>query len=299
MKYVQIIFSPTGGTEKVSRAITNGWPSVDTIDISIANTDYSSVVFQSDDVVLIGMPSFGGLAPQIALERLSEIKGNGARCILAAVYGNRVYEDTLVQMEDAAEKCGFRVIAAVAAVAEHSIMHQYAAGRPDRADCEQLAKLAEKINDKLQSGELKKPVIPGNRPYKKAGNVGLVPKAGSACTECDLCAKRCPMQAIDLKAPKTTDRKKCISCMRCVSICPQKARKVNKAMVSIAAFTIKRSALSVKNAKFIFENNFWLSDQCKKIPPGRYCREVFFRPCAFSVPFLKVARMLSLTLVVS
>ncbi len=251
MKYVQIIFSPTGGTEKVSKAVAKNWPSVETVDLSAPGGDGSQIVFGPEDVALIAMPSFGGLAPQIALERLGKIKGNGAKCVLAAVYGNRAYEDTLVQMEDAAERCGFQVIAAVSAVAEHSIMHQYAAGRPNRADCEQLAGFADQINRKLQSGDLTKPAIPGNRPYKKAGAVGLVPKAGSACTECGLCAKQCPVQAIDRQALKTADGKKCISCMRCVSNCPQKARKVNGVMVSAAALAIKK-ACSVPKQNELF-----------------------------------------------
>lgn len=171
---------------------------------------------------------------------------------LAAVYGNRDYEDTLAQMEDAAEGCGFHVIAAVSAVAEHSIMHQYATGRPDSGGFAQLSGFADRINEKLQSGDLKKPSIPGNRPYKKAGSTPLVPKAGSACTQCGLCAKRCPVQAIDLKAIKTADGKKCISCMRCVAGCPHKARKVNGALVSVAALAIKKACSQRKeNELFI------------------------------------------------
>ncbi len=241
MKYVQIIFSPTGGTEKVSRALAANWPSAELVDLSDAEGDYAKTIFWPEDVALIAMPSFGGLAPQIALERLSRVKGNGARCILAAVYGNRAYEDTLIQMEDTAEKCGFQIIAAVSAVAEYSIMRRYAAGRPDRADCGQLADFGRKIDEKLRRGDLSKPAIPGNRPYKKAGGAGLVPKADPSCTECGLCAKRCPVRAIDPKAPKRTNPKKCISCMRCVSVCPQKARKVNGAMVSVAALAIKKA----------------------------------------------------------
>lgn len=252
MKYVNILFSPTGGTEKVSKLISEGWPSIVDIDLSNPDEDYSKVTFQSEDVALIAMPSFGGLAPQVAIERLGKIRGNGAKCILAAVYGNRDYEDTLAQMEDAAEGCGFHVIAAVSAVAEHSIMHQYATGRPGSGDFAQLSGFADRINEKLQSGDLKKPSIPGNRPYKKAGSTPLVPKAGSACTQCGLCAKRCPVQAIDLKAIKTADGKKCISCMRCVAGCPHKARKVNGALVSVAALAIKKACSQRKeNELFI------------------------------------------------
>lgn len=249
MKYVQILFSPTGGTEKVASALTMDWPSVETIDLSVA--DVPKTPLQPEDVALIAMPSFGGLAPQLALERLSRIEGNGARCVLAAVYGNRAYEDTLAQMEDAAVSRGFQVIAAVAAVAEHSIMRQYATGRPDQTDDEQLAGFAVKINEKLQNGNMKKPAIPGRRPYKEAGSVPLVPKADAACTACGLCAERCPAQAIDSQAPKATDSKKCISCMRCVAVCPQHARKVNGAMVSVAALAI-RKACSVRKENEMF-----------------------------------------------
>lgn len=71
------------------------------------------------------------------------------------------------------------------------------------------------------------PEIPGNRPYKKAGGAGLVPKATKDCISCGLCAKNCPAQAISRENLKTADSGKCISCMRCVALCPKSARKVN------------------------------------------------------------------------
>ena len=73
--------------------------------------------------------------------------------MLVCVYGNRAYEDTLVELEDIAAGCGFQVIGAVAAVAEHSIMHQYATGRPDGADVESLRGFGEKIWEKLACSE--------------------------------------------------------------------------------------------------------------------------------------------------
>ncbi len=249
MKYIPIVFSPTGGTEKVLDAFTKNLPTDKMIDLTKSDYNFSKVKFSSEDMAVIAMPSFGGLAPEIALKRLREIKGNGAKCILIAVYGNRAYEDTLVQMEDTAEASGFKVIAAISAVAEHSIMHQYATGRPNEKDQKQLEKFAEEINEKLEKKDLSKPLIPGNRPYKKAGSVGLVPKAGSSCDECGICIKVCPVQAIDSNNPKITDKKKCISCMRCISVCPKNARKVNKLMVSAAALAIKKACLEPKEAE--------------------------------------------------
>ena len=247
MNTVEIIFSPTGGTEKVAHIIGRHWSeSTATIDLSNPSIDFSKCAIGQEDQVLIAMPSFGGRAPAVAIQRLKKIAGNGAKCTLVCVYGNRAYEDTLVEMEDAAKESGFQVVAAVAAVAEHSIMPQYATGRPDAFDKKQLEQFADKIAGKTETAVS----IPGNRPYKKAGGAGLVPKAGKSCTKCGLCAESCPVQAID-PASFTADAKKCISCMRCVKQCPEKSRSVNGAMVSVAAMALKK-ACSVRKENELY-----------------------------------------------
>ncbi len=244
MNIVQIVFSPTGGTQKVTDAITEQWvKDARRIDLSDVRTDFSGIQLEKDDIAVIAVPSFGGRVPALATQRLSSIHGNQARCVLVCVYGNRAYEDTLIELNDTAVQCGFRVTAAVAAVAEHSIAHQYAAGRPDEQDKTVLHAFAEKIKEKLENSPetVSAPEIPGNRPYKKAGGGGLIPKADSDCTLCGLCAESCPAQAISKENPKETDNSKCISCMRCVAQCPQSARKVNSIMVSAVALALKKA----------------------------------------------------------
>lgn len=247
MNTVEIIFSPTGGTEKVAHILGgHGNENTVKIDLSDAKTDFTKCVIDKEDRVLIAVPSFGGRAPSVAIERLKKIAGNGAKCTLVCVYGNRAYEDTLVEMEDAAKESGFQVVAAVAAVAEHSIMPQYAAGRPDASDKKQLEQFAEQIAGKTEAVVS----IPGNRPHKKAGGAGLVPKPTKDCVKCGMCAEGCPVQAID-STSFAADSKKCIACMRCVKQCPHQARKVNNAMVSIAAMAIKK-ACSVRKENELF-----------------------------------------------
>lgn len=106
----------------------------------------------------------------------------------------------------------------------------------DSEDEKQLVLFAQQIADKKDAVIS----IPGNRPYKKAGGAGLVPKPSKDCVKCGICAKNCPVQASD-SVKFTADSKKCIACMRCVKQCPHNARKVNGAMVSIAAMAIKKS----------------------------------------------------------
>jgi len=249
MNAIQIVFSPTGGTKQVTDTITKTWKMpVKEIDLTNAETNDAAFSVKKDDISIIAVPSYGGRVPSLAAQRISKIRGNQAQCVIVCVYGNRAYEDTLIELNDIAEKSGFKVIAAVAAIAEHSIMHQYAAGRPDTKDKKELQNFAKKILEKINSNavETSTPQIPGNYPYKKASGVGLVPKADNKCTNCGLCAENCPAQAISKENLKVTDNKKCISCMRCVVKCPQSARKVNSAMVSVAALAMKKACSTRK-----------------------------------------------------
>lgn len=251
MRYVQIVFSPTGGTLKATKAVTEEWSeTVETIDLTDPKKDFSEYYFDSGDIALIAMPSYGGRVPALAAERLKMIKGGGAGCVLLCVYGNRAYEDTLVEMEDIAKECGFKASAAIAAVAEHSIVHKYAAGRPDSEDVKKLKEFSKTVLEKLQNangdGELK---LAGNRPYKKAAGEGLTPKANQNCVKCGECAKRCPTKAISEENVSNADPKKCISCMRCVTECPHSARSVSKVMVSAAALALKKSCSERKECE--------------------------------------------------
>lgn len=249
MRYTQVVFSPTGGTQKAADAVTEEWGNnIDRVDLSDAGLDFSKIAFEESDMVLAAVPSYYGRVPELAAKRFRQIHGGRARCVIICVYGNRAYEDTLVEMQDIAEECGFQVEAAIAAVAEHSIMRQYAAGRPDVQDVRELHDFAKKILDKLKGnhGTSHVPEVPGNRPYKKAGGVGLVPKADKKCVGCGLCAAVCPAQAIRKENIRTADAGKCISCMRCVARCPESARKVNGVMVSAAALAIKKACSEKK-----------------------------------------------------
>lgn len=253
MKYIQLIFSPTGGTKKAAEMVTSEWgESVETIDLTNPAADFSTCRITADDLVLIALPSYGGRVPGLAAERLAQIQGNSVRCVLLCVYGNRAYEDTLIEMADIAEKDGFTVTAAISAVAEHSILRQYASGRPDQEDERQLQSFGKTILEKFRAETLNgRPQIPGSRPYKKAGGAGLVPKAGTRCSRCGLCAEGCPAGAIAKENLKTADPKKCISCMRCVARCPQSARKVNGMMTSAASLALKKACSVRKEAELL------------------------------------------------
>lgn len=231
MANYNITFSPTGGTKKVAdilaKEIKGDWIN---IDLCVAESSLDIPTLTSEDVCLISVPSFGGRVPEINTERIRKLSGNCARAILVCVYGNREYEDTLTELEDEAEQAGFICIAAISAIAEHSIARQFAAGRPDEKDALILKSFARQINEKLDSKDFKlQNTIPGSHnTYKERGKSTSIPETNDRCIECSICAKGCPVGAIDFVNPKTTDNEKCISCMKCISVCPKKARALNE-----------------------------------------------------------------------
>lgn len=247
MNVYEMVFSPTGGTMKAADMVAQILADeVTLVDLCDSKKDFRSLVLNEDDVAVIAVPSYGGRVPTTAVARLSKCRGNGARAVLMAVYGNRAYEDTLLELQDTVKEAGFKVVAAIAAVAEHSIAHQFATGRPDAQDQQQLEEFARQIKKKLADGHLAAPHLPGNRPYKTS-NVSMVPKATKACTNCGLCAQKCPVQAIDRMHPQNVDKKACISCMRCVTICPQHARTIHPIMRFAAGLALKKSCTDRKN----------------------------------------------------
>ena len=148
MSIYAIYFSPTGGTEKIVTFIAEQFGEYQSIDLCEKTSDLTND-FSEEDLCIIGVPSFGGRVPAIALERIKALSGNNATAILITVYGNRAYEDTLIELEDTLIEKNFTCQAAIAAVAEHSIMHQFATGRPDQNDLTELASFAQKIKEKL------------------------------------------------------------------------------------------------------------------------------------------------------
>lgn len=222
MMNYHVFFSPTGGTERVVRYAAKEFPG-EGIDLS---REISQVFMTGEDFAIVAVPSFGGRVPQIAAKGLESLRGQKTPALLLVTYGARAYEDTLRELKDILNRQGFVCVGAAALITPHSIVPAIGADRPNAEDWEKLDAFLLTVKNQLE-GEGEEIQVPGNFPYKEYRVLPMEIQTGADCVSCGLCAEKCPVHAIPRENPGGTDLEKCISCMRCVHICPQKARGVN------------------------------------------------------------------------
>lgn len=247
-------FSPTGGTKNILDIFLFDWNIEKRyIDLSI-DDDLSNIKFENDDVCVVAVPSFSGRVPQFIIPKLSLLKAEKTKAVLLTAYGNRAFDDTLLELRDVMEKTGFLCFAAMAAVTRHSVMPKYGLGRPDSEDIAQIKIFSEKCL-RLSNENVSFVNVSGNFPYRKYQSIPIKPKVNKNCSKCGLCAGNCPVKAIPPSRPYETDKSKCISCLQCVSKCPRKARYINRFILHIAEVTMKKLCKDRK------ENVFFLCDR--------------------------------------
>ncbi len=237
-----LYFSATGTTEKIVTGIAekiaenySGKITVNNIDFTLPEARKKIFSFDKDSIVIAGIPVYAGRVPNVLLKFLNTISGNEAMAVAVVLYGNRDYDDALIEFKDILEAKGFNVIAGGAFIGEHSFSTTLGANRPDEQDMAAAADFAAKIYDKTKiPGENHAVVVKGNKPYReyyrlkdKNGNpvniLKVIPKTNDDCIDCKLCSEVCPMGSIDSDdVSKITGI--CIKCCACIKKCPVGAK---------------------------------------------------------------------------
>ena len=240
MKIHAFYFSPTGGTKKVLNIILSVWDCEKYYyDLSDKSICAENVKFEKDDFCVIAVPSFSGRVPQFVIPKLQGMKGNSVKAIMINTYGNRAFDDALLELKNTLEGSGFLCIAGIAAVTQHSVMPKYGMGRPDSQDIKQLKEFARRCKN-LLAYATSAAKIPGNVPYRKYLSIPIKPRVNKMCNKCGACVKRCPVDAILPSKEYAVDKSKCISCLQCIKICPKQARYISKFMQRLAEIKMKK-----------------------------------------------------------
>lgn len=233
-KINRVGFSPTGTTKTVLESIASGMDSKAStfIDMTLPTHD-EAICFGSEDVVIIGAPVYAGRLPVHAVERFRKLKGEHTPVVIVVVYGNREFEDALLELKHLVIEQGFVPVSGAAFVGEHSfstVEFPVAQGRPDSADMACAKAFGEAVARKIATLESVVGVeidVPGNFPYKNGMPANSVaPVSMVACTLCGVCASVCPTGAIEVGDDVMTEASLCIRCCACVRACPHEVRVI-------------------------------------------------------------------------
>ena len=241
-------FSATGTTERIvcriadrlaaqlGRGAAAGDAQAARLDFTLPGAREKSAAFSQGDLVIFGVPVYAGRVPNVLLPYLRTVDGGGAQAAPVVLYGNRDFDDALIELRDLLEEDGFRTVAGAAFIGEHSFSKVLAAGRPDEADLLLADRFADGLAEALATGKnMRTPAaVRGQSPlrgyYQPRDRMGtpidirkVKPLTDDRCDACGICAAACPMGSID---PDDARRFTgiCIKCGACIKKCPQGAK---------------------------------------------------------------------------
>lgn len=227
-----VFFSPTHTSARIARAIGEGIGMGRRIETDLTLDEEDTPIHVENELTVIAAPVYGGRIAPVALQRIKRLKAQHSPAILVAVYGNRDYEDALLELHNTAVELGFTPLSGATFIGEHSYSTPdmpVAAGRPDSSDIQKAFLFGQDSLKKLENHpELPALTVKGNFPYKEfSPRNSSVPECTDACCACGICIEVCPTHAIRLNDGGDaieTDAARCIKCCACVKECPNGAR---------------------------------------------------------------------------
>ena len=117
-----VFFSPTHTSARIARAIGEGIGMGRRIETDLTLDEEDTPIHVENELTVIAAPVYGGRIAPVALQRIKRLKAQHSPAILVAVYGNRDYEDALLELHNTAVELGFTPLSGAAFIGEHSYL---------------------------------------------------------------------------------------------------------------------------------------------------------------------------------
>ena len=240
-KVYALYFSPAGTTRKLTDTLAAALAAsfeveIETIDITNPAAREEMHAFAAGELVVCGSPTYAGKLPNKLLPYWKgSLQGNGALAVALVTFGNRAFDNSLAELCACLEADGFHTVGAGAFACRHVFSDVLAAGRPDKDDFAELAKLGAAVATRIAKANEypAPPEVPGDAdaPYyipkgadgEPKNFLKAKPKTSDECIQCGVCVAVCPMGSIDPQDVSSVPGL-CIKCHACVRECPMGAK---------------------------------------------------------------------------
>ena len=95
-------FSPTGGSRKAAMEVgkqiaLSAGCAVGELSLNRPDDRAARYHFGPEDLLVLAYPAYGGRMPALLEETMTHLAGENTPAVVLAVYGNRAYEDALLE----------------------------------------------------------------------------------------------------------------------------------------------------------------------------------------------------------